>query len=407
MTVLAADGERALSMKDAMGTIEQDRGAGRAGLSPESEASSARCLPERRLPSGSLRYVCEQERGLRRERGPDGFLYRHPNGRIVRNPATLERIRRLAIPPAWTSVWICVDSDGHLQATGRDAKGRKQYRYHPAWREMREAHKFERLSAFGRALPDIRRKALADLAGPDLSKDKVVALVVSIMDLTLLRVGNEEYARRNEAYGLTTLRDRHAFVCGPEIRLVFRGKGGKPQLANIRSRRLARVVRRSQELPGEVLFQYLDMAGRPVPVSSGDVNDYLRSVAGREFSAKDFRTWGGTLIAARELAGRQAARDGRRQTVMEINEALDVAAAHLGNTRAIARRSYVHPAVIRLFEEGSLGHTWMCALDAARNERRPDGVSTDEQDDYEQLAPEEQALLVVLERAESPSGSRT
>jgi DNA topoisomerase I len=372
-------------------------------------AGPARCRADRRPPTGPLYYVCEQGEGITRERGPDGFVYRHPNHRIVRNPATLERIRRLAIPPAWTDVWICIDPDGHLQATGRDSRGRKQYRYHPTWREMRETNKFERLVAFGRVLPAIRAKAQADLARPDLSKEKVIALVVLLMDQTLLRVGNEEYARQNEAYGLTTLRDRHAFVCGADVRLVFRGKGGKTQLASIHNRRLARVVKRSQELPGEVLFQYLDSEGRPMPITSGDVNDYLRVVAGREFSAKDFRTWGGTLVAARELAhagvrgpaasaasgrppggpsevregGSQGRADAGRRAA-RVNQALDVAAAHLGNTRAVARRSYVHPGVIAWFLDGRLAGMWADGLAEAAA--------------VEGLSSEEQALLAVLER---------
>jgi DNA topoisomerase-1 len=345
-------------------------------------APSGRCRPDTVPQTGQLRYVCEPDAGITRMRGPNGFAYRHPNGRVVRNPATLERIRRLAIPPAWEGVWICADPDGHIQATGRDARGRKQYRYHPAWREMRDADKFERLEAFGQALPEIRRQAAADLAHPDLTKAKIVALVVSLMDETLLRVGNEEYARSNEAYGLTTLRDRHALVCGSEIRLVFRGKGGKTQLATIRNRRLARAVKRSQELPGEVLFQYLDESGHPVPVSSGDVNDYLRSIAGREFSAKEFRTWGGTLIAARELAGKGGLSGGARDALRRVNEALDVASAHLGNTRAVARRSYVHPAIIEAFLDGALSAAWEQALAEA--------VTT------EGLSAEEQALLIVL-----------
>ena len=346
--------------------------------------SGDRCRPDRLPPSGPLYYVCGQRSGITREPGPGGFVYRHSSGRVVRSRATLERIHRLAIPPAWRDVWVCSDPDGHLQATGRDAKGRKQYKYHQAWRELRDAGKFERLASFGRALPNIRQRAEADLAHPDLSKEKVLALVVLLMDETLLRVGNEEYARQNEAYGLTTLRDRHAFVCGSDIRLVFRGKGGKIQIAGLRNRRLARAVKRTQELPGEILFQYLDAEGNPAPITSGDVNEYLRSVAGRDFSAKDFRTWGGTLIAARELA-REGGLDGRRRMAGRVNQALDTAAAHLGNTRAIARRSYVHPGVIVSFLEGRLADIWGSAL-AAVESSGEDG-----------LTPEEQALLAVLD----------
>lgn len=378
-------------------------------------AGGARGRPARPAPPGSLYYVCGQGSGVTRARGPEGFVYRHPNGSLVRNRVTLERIRRLAIPPAWQDVWICSDPDGHLQATGRDSRGRKQYKYHAAWREMRDAGKFERLASFGRALPEIRRRAEADLARTGLSKEKILALVVLLLDETLLRVGNEEYARQNEAYGLTTLRDRHAFVCGSEIRLVFRGKGGKTQVAGLSNRRLARVVRRSQELPGEILFQYLDAEGSPVPITSGDVNEYLRSIAGREFSAKDFRTWGGTLFATIELARGGGTPEGKRRAAERVNAALDTAAAHLGNTRAIARRSYVHPGVIIAFLEGRLAGIWNAARDAAA--ARPDasreiavagiggagsharGSVATKPTAHDGLSPEEEALLAVLDEA--------
>lgn len=343
------------------------------------------CPADRLAQPGPLYYVCEQGTGITRERTADGFVYRFPSGRKVRDKATLERIRRLAIPPAWRDVWICPDPDGHLQATGRDSRGRKQYKYHQSWRELRDANKFERLAAFGRALPSIRRQAEADLGRPDLSREKVLGLVVLLLDETLLRVGNEEYARQNEAYGLTTLRDRHAFVCGPEIRLVFRGKGGKTQVAGLRNRRLARVVKRTQELPGDLLFQYLDEEGRPVPITSGDVNEYLRAIAGQEFSAKDFRTWGGTLIAARRLAAGGPPSASKRELATRVNQALDAAAAHLGNTRAIARRSYVHPEIIASFLEGRLIDLWAKAA-AASN------------DVLEGLEPNEKALLGTLEQ---------
>ena len=221
------------------------------------------CRVDRLPQSGPLYYVCEQGTGITRERTAEGFVYRGPSGRTVRDKATLERIRRLAVPPAWQDVWICADAHGHLQATGRDSKGRKQYKYHEAWRELRDAGKFERMTAFGRALPGIRRQAETDLSRTDLSKATVLGLVVLLLDETLLRVGNEEYAREHDAYGLTTLRDRHACVCGPEVRLVFRGKGGKTQAASINDRRLAQTVKRTQELPGDVLFQYLNADGEP------------------------------------------------------------------------------------------------------------------------------------------------
>lgn len=364
--------------------------AGSASVVTRDERTGAipgggRCRPGDRPLTGPLFYVCEQGAGITRERAADGFVYRFPSGRRVKGQRTLERIRRLAIPPAWDDVWICRNPDGHLQATGRDAKGRKQYRYHEAWRELRDADKFGRLASFGHALPDIRKRAEADLSRRGLSMEKVLGLVVLLLDETLLRVGNEEYARQNEAYGLTTLRDRHAFVHGEELRLIFRGKGGKARMADLRNRRLARVVKRSQELPGEILFQYLDDEGNPVPITSGDVNEYLRSIAGREFSAKDFRTWGGTLVAARELATKGPTPRGKRLITARLNDALDSAATHLGNTRAIARRSYVHPGVITSFIEGSLTGTWAAA--AARAGGRSGEGS---------LGPDEQALLAIL-----------
>lgn len=365
--------------------------------------------------TSGLWYVTETDGGIRREQVDDGFIYRDERGRIVSDEGILGRIRSLAIPPAWTDVWICPHADGHLQATGRDARGRKQYRYHPAWRELCEANKFDRLAAFGRALPAIRRRTDEDLCRRGMSKDKVVALVVRLLDETLLRVGNEEYARANEAYGLTTLRDHHAEIDGNELRLLFKGKGGKTQSASVRNRRLARAVRRSQELPGEVLFQYLHDEGQAVPITSGDVNEYLRSVAGEEFSAKDFRTWGGTLAAARELAaaaaeteqrakeaskrargaskrgGRQAGGPtpgpGRREVTQTVNRALDSAAALLGNTRAVARRSYVHPDVLAAYKEGTLTSTWR-----RRGRRRKNEYS---------LSVDEQALLRLLEQRRS------
>jgi DNA topoisomerase I len=352
-------------------------------------AGRSACRVDRLPQSGPLYYVCEQGTGITRERTAEGFVYRGPSGRTVRDKATLERIRRLAVPPAWQDVWICADAHGHLQATGRDSKGRKQYKYHEAWRELRDAGKFERMAAFGRALPGIRRQAETDLSRTDLSKATVLGLVVLLLDETLLRIGNEEYARQNEAFGLTTLRDRHACVCGPEVRLVFRGKGGKQQAASIHDRRLAQTVKRTQELPGDILFQYLDADGEPEPITSGDVNDYLRDVTGREFTAKDFRTWGGTLVAARELAGSGPTPRGKREQVSRVSKALDSAAAHLGNTRAVARRSYVHPDVIASFLDGTLHEAW-----ARGSAEAPPA-------DYGALTPDEQALLSTLDEIDA------
>lgn len=282
-----------------------------------------------------------------------GFAYRDARGDAVRDESTLRRIRALAIPPAWTGVWICPSPRGHLQATGRDARKRKQFRYHPAWTELRDANKYSRLVGFSRVLPRIRRRVARDLRQPGLNHEKVVATIVRLMEMTLIRVGNDEYARQNGSFGLTTLRDRHARVEGSTVRLRFRGKSGKEVEAEVTDRRVARIVKQLQELPGQELFTYRDENGRPRSVSSQDVNAYLRETAGGDYTAKDFRTWAGTVFAAaalRALHGFESEAEARRNVV----QAIDRVARRLGNTRAVARRSYVHPAVVDAYLDGSL-----------------------------------------------------
>ncbi|HKQ61363.1 MAG TPA: hypothetical protein VJS92_08715 [Candidatus Polarisedimenticolaceae bacterium] len=300
-----------------------------------------------------LRYVSDSRPGIRRQRRGRGFRYLDPAGAPVRDRATLERIRAIAVPPAWTDVWICPDAYGHIQAVGRDARGRKQYRYHARWREVRDQTKFARMIDFGRALPRIRARVERDLAGPALSREKVLATVVRLLETTLIRVGNSEYVRQNRSFGLTTLRSQHVKVEGTRLRFEFRGKGGKQHTVAISDRRLARVVRRCQDLPGHELFQYLDDEGRRQTVDSADVNAYLREIAGEEFTAKDFRTWGGTVLAARALARRTkgAAAGGLKR---QLAEAIADVARRLGNTVAICRRCYVHPDVIAAHEERRL-----------------------------------------------------
>jgi DNA topoisomerase-1 len=292
----------------------------------------------------ALHYVSPDQPGYHRERRGEGFGYRRADGRLIRDAATLERIRRLAIPPAWEDVWICASPLGHLQATGRDARRRKQYRYHPDWRAGREANKFDRLGEFGRALPTIRRQVARDLRRPPLSRPAVLATVVRLLESTLIRVGNEEYARTNGSYGLTTLRRRHVEVGRDLVRFHFRGKSGRAHRIELHDRRLAARLRRLQHLPGQELFDYEDEDGRLHPVRSEDVNDYLRAIAGDGVSAKDFRTWAGTLAAATCLS-RLPRRDGRI-TKRQINAMIAEVAARLGNTPAICRRSYIHPLVI-------------------------------------------------------------
>lgn len=307
---------------------------------------------------GRLVHVSDEAPGLRRRRVGRGFRYLDAKGRVVRDRATLERIRALAIPPAYRDVWICAQANGHLQATGRDARGRKQYRYHPRWRRVRDAEKFDRMLAFGKALPHLRRRLRADLAGSGLSRERVLAMVVVVMADTLVRIGNDEYARDNGSFGVTTLRNRHVeFLRGGALRFKFRGKGGKEHDVVLDDARLARLVRRCQQLPGQQLFQYLDDEGKVQPVGSAEVNDYLREAMGSEFTAKDLRTWGGTLCALRLLAAEalpdESAPDGRTTTAVR-NRVIEAVAGMLGNTPAICRKSYIAPVVIDAWEEGRL-----------------------------------------------------
>jgi len=293
-----------------------------------------------------LGWASDDKPGIRRERLVEGFRYRGPDGRLIRNAAELRRIRSLAIPPAYEKVWISPRPNSHLQATGRDARGRKQYRYHPDWRLARDAGKFERMLEFGAALPRIRKRVQADLALPIGSvprRDTVLATLVRLLDTTLVRVGNDEYARTNRSYGLTTLRNRHADVRGSRIRLRFRGKSGIEHEVDLEDPRIARVVRRCQAMPGQDLFQYEDEDGSVRAVGSSDVNDYIREAAGADFTAKDFRTWHGSVHALGLWAEQCAADAGCRRTA---NQLLAEVAERLGNTVAVCKKSYVHPRVL-------------------------------------------------------------
>jgi DNA topoisomerase-1 len=279
----------------------------------------------------------------------------------------LERIRALAIPPAWTDVWICPYPAGHLQATGRDARGRKQYRYHQRWRTRRDDAKFERLIDFARVLPRVRAHCDADLASPGLSREKVLAAVVRLLETTLIRVGNDEYARLNRSFGLTTLRTRHARVSGTSIRFRFRGKSGRQHEVGLRDRRLARVIRRCQDLPGQDLFQYVGDDGEPHDIGSDDVNAYLREISGAAITAKDFRTWAGTVLAYRALRA-LAPGDDELASRRNVVEAVRLTSDRLGNTPAVARRSYVHPAILEAYLDGSIGGA---LLEAAEEQSKP------------------------------------
>src|SRR5438270_7861676 len=300
-----------------------------------------------------LRYVSDTMPGITRHKARNGFDYRLPDGSLVRDLATVKRIRALAIPPAWTDVWICRDPTGHLQATGRDQRGRKQYRYHPRWREVRDEAKYGKMLAFGRVLPSIRARVAEDLQRRGLPRERVLAAIVRLMELTLFRVGNSEYAKTNKSYGLTTLRDRHVAIEGSHIHLSFRGKSGLRREGDINDRRLARIIKACRDLPGYELFQYLDEDGERHTVGSEDVNAYLREITGEDVTAKDFRTWAGTHLAAEAL--REFAKvDGEAKRKKAIIRAVEKVARHLGNTPAICRRCYIHPAILDGFLDGTL-----------------------------------------------------
>jgi len=300
-----------------------------------------------------LRHVTYTQPGISRVRSGRGFRYVGPDGEPVRAVADLERIRALAIPPAWKDVWICSLANGHLQAVGRDDRGRRQYRYHARWRQVRDSSKFGQLQDFARALPTLRRRVGRDLLLPGLLRQKVLATVVWLLEETLIRVGNEEYALENHTYGLTTLRDRHVRVDGSHVRFEFKGKAGKHHAVEVDDPCLARIVRQCQEIPGQELFQYLEEDGTRRHVESGDVNEYLHEIGGREFSAKDFRTWGATVLAIEVLRKAESFRStkvARRTVVM----CLETVARRLGNTPAVCRKAYVHPGVIDAYLAGTL-----------------------------------------------------
>jgi DNA topoisomerase-1 len=318
-------------------------------------------MPRKRSPSSGpglesgLHYADHASPGIRRMRSGRGFRYVDAQGRTVRDGATLQRIRSLAIPPAYTEVWICASAKGHLQAVGRDARGRRQYRYHPLWRQQRDAHKFDRLVRFTHALPALRRRLRQDLALPGLPRDKAIATAVAVLGSTLLRVGNETYQRQNGSYGLTTLRSRHVRLRGASLRLQFQGKGGLMHEVDVSDARLVRLLRAMHELPGQRLFQYRDADGRLQPLGSADVNAYLAAAMGGDFTAKDFRTWGATCAAFRLLAGIACPQDCSEAEAVRIRNAVICEVARLlGNTPAVCRKSYVDPCLFEGWRAGSL-----------------------------------------------------
>jgi DNA topoisomerase-1 len=332
-----------------------------------------------------LRYMSDAKPGIARRRAGKGWRYTGPDGETVRDENTLVRIKSLAIPPAWREVWICPSPNGHIQATGLDAKDRKQYRYHPRWREVRDQAKYERMMAFGKALPKIRRRIERDLALPGLPREKLLATVVRLLETTLIRVGNEEYARANQSFGLTTMRDRHVQVEGAQLRFNFKGKSGKTHSISIQDRRLARVVRRCQDLPGQELFQYEGESGEVQTIDSGDVNDYLKEISGDDFTAKDFRTWAGTMLAAIALQEMEAV-DEEAQSRHNVVAAIERVAERLGNTPAICRQCYVHPAIIESYMDGTL-------IKSLKEKAKKEIA-----EDLDDLPPEEAAVLVLLHK---------
>src|SRR6266480_5126878 len=328
--------------------------------------------------AAGLRYVSDQSPGLRRKRVGKGFIYLDSGGRTLRDAETIGRIKRLAVPPAWSDVWICPDPRGHLQATGRDARGRKQYRYHARWREVRDAVKYDRMLAFAESLPRIREHTDRDLERPDLPREKVLATIVRLLEETRIRVGNDEYRKENGSFGLTTLRNRHVEVIGSDVHFSFRGKSGKLHRVDLQDRRLARIIKRFLEIPGQELFQFLDESGEAKPIDSADVNAYLRDISGEDFTAKDFRTWAGTILAARflrETITRPNTRGAKKQLVHAIARVAD----ELGNTPAVCKTGYIHPAVIAAYLAGGL---------------KPVKEKADV-DPYK-LSPEERSLLALL-----------
>ncbi|HZV67438.1 MAG TPA: DNA topoisomerase IB [Telluria sp.] len=333
--------------------------------------------------SAGLRYVHDSMPGIARLADGAAFRYADAHGEAVRDEATLARIKSLAIPPAWTEVWICARDNGHLQATGRDAKRRKQYRYHPRWRALRDEVKYERMLEFGKALPAIRRQVDAALALPGLPREKVLATIVYLLQVTLMRIGNEEYARSNHSFGLTTLRARHVRIDGSAVEFRFRGKSGVYHAIKVEDKRLARIIARARDLPGQELFQYVDDDGATHSVDSADVNDYLRGISGEDYTAKDFRTWAGTVLAA--LALREFAQfDSPAQARKNIVRAIESVAEKLGNTPSICRKCYVHPALIDAYLEGAVLEALRAGQDAA--------------EDLHALQPAEAAVLAMLQQ---------
>ena len=355
------------------------------GHSRTEEADDNIVDPRDAAESAGLTYVTGTDAGIARRRAGKGWAYTDPKGDRIKDRAVIDRINALAIPPAYSGVWICPDPDGHLQATGRDAKGRKQYRYHPRFREVRDGTKYEHMIDFAHALPGIRERVDADMKRRGLPRAKVLATVVHLLETTMIRVGNADYAKQNDSYGLTTLEDQHVDVAGNQLRFHFKGKSGKTWKLSVRDRRVAKIVKASQDLPGEHLFQYLDEGGEQHSVTSGDVNAYLREIAGAAVTAKDFRTWTGTVLAALALVEFEKV-DSDAAAKRNVRAAIERVAARLGNTPTVCRKCYVHPEVL----DSYLAHELVLEVQ--------DEVEKELKEDLATLRPEEALVLAFLQR---------
>lgn len=332
--------------------------------------------PVETAQAAGLRYVNDNMPGIARKRVGKHFSYLDRHGKPIHDPDELQRIKALGIPPAWKQVWICPDPQGHIQATGKDAKGRKQYRYHAHWREVRDATKYDRMIPFGQTLPRIRERTSHDLSLAGLPREKIFATIVRLLDTTMIRIGNEEYVRENDSYGLTTMRNQHVNVQGSKVVFHFRGKSGKEHVIDVRDKQLAKIVKRCQELPGHVLFEYLDECGDLRTVDSSDVNDYLQEISGQDFTAKDFRTWGGTVITTRTLQ-ELGASETQTQAKKHVVQAIKTTAQYLGNTPATCRKCYVHPSVIDAYMDGSLLR-FLQQYANKKDKQVPEGLHEDE-----------------------------